>query len=59
MIKIVIGFALFSVVALYILSTGGEIDMSGEKHGGEATHAEPDKTMPAATVVPKVDPASK
>ena len=37
--KIAVGFALFAGVALLFLSKGGDIDMSGEKHGAEATHA--------------------
>ncbi len=37
--KIVVGFAVFAGLALFILSKGGDIDMSGEKHGAEATHA--------------------
>ncbi|HNV60690.1 MAG TPA: hypothetical protein PKH72_13640 [Rhodoferax sp.] len=37
--KIVVGFAVFAGLALFILSKGGDIDMSGEKHGSEATHA--------------------
>ncbi|MEQ1535903.1 MAG: hypothetical protein ABL923_08500 [Burkholderiaceae bacterium] len=31
--KIVVGFILFAAVALYLLSKGGDVDMSGEKHG--------------------------
>ena len=31
--KIIVGFLLFAAVALYLLSKGGDIDMSGEKHG--------------------------
>jgi hypothetical protein len=31
--KIAVGFALFACLALYVLSKGGDIDMSGEKHG--------------------------
>ncbi len=34
------GFAVFAGLALYILSTGGEIDMGGEKHGADAVHTE-------------------
>ena len=37
--KIVVGFLLFAGLALFILSKGGDIDMSGEKHGSEATSA--------------------
>ncbi len=29
--KIVVGFILFAALALYLLSKGGDIDMSGEK----------------------------
>lgn len=38
--KIAVGFALFAGLALFILSKGGDIDMSGEKHGIDATHTE-------------------
>jgi hypothetical protein len=31
--KIVVGFVVFAGLALYMLSKGGDIDMSGEKHG--------------------------
>jgi hypothetical protein len=31
--KIVLGFAVFAAVALYLLSKGGDVDISGEKHG--------------------------
>lgn len=31
--KIVVGFIIFAAVAVYMLSKGGDIDMSGEKHG--------------------------
>ena len=48
--KIAVGFAVFAGLALFILSKGGDIDMSGEKHGGDATHTEaPAKAAPAAT----------
>jgi hypothetical protein len=39
--KIVVGFAVFAGLALFILSKGGEIDMGGEKHGAEALHSAP------------------
>ena len=38
--KIAVGFAVFAALALFILSRGGDIDMSGEKHGTDATHTE-------------------
>ncbi len=31
--KIVVGFIIFAAVAVYMLSKGGDVDMSGEKHG--------------------------
>ena len=31
--KIVVGFIVFAGLALFLLSKGGDIDMSGEKHG--------------------------
>ena len=35
--KIVLGFIAFAALALFILAkSGGDIDMSGEKHGGDA-----------------------
>jgi hypothetical protein len=37
--KIALGFVVFAGLALFILSKGGDIDMSGEKHG-DASHAE-------------------
>jgi len=37
--KIVVGFALFAVLALYLLSKGGDIDLSGEQHGEPAPPA--------------------
>ncbi len=38
--KIAVGFIAFAALALFILSQGGDIDMSGEKHGTES-HSEP------------------
>jgi hypothetical protein len=48
--KILLGFAVFSALAIFVLMKGGDIDMGGEKHGAEATAA------PAA--VPAATPAS-
>lgn len=45
--KIAVGFAVFAGLALFILSKGGDIDMSGEKHG-EPVHVE----APAAATAP-------
>lgn len=45
MIKIFLGFIVFSALAIFILMKGGDIDMSGEKHGIE--EHPPAKTEPA------------
>ena len=37
--KIVVGFIIFAAAALYMLSRGGDIDLSGEKHGAVAGHS--------------------
>jgi hypothetical protein len=37
--KIVVGFIVFAAAALYLLSKGGDVDISGEKHGSE-THTQ-------------------
>jgi hypothetical protein len=39
--KIVVAFVVFAALALFMLSKGGDIDIGGEKHGAEATHAAP------------------
>ena len=39
--KLVIGFIVLAAVAIYVLSSGGEIDMGGEKHGAAAWPAAP------------------
>jgi len=54
--KIAVGFALFAALALYILSTGGDIDMGGEKHGADAVHTE--APAAAATPAPAAAPAA-
>ena len=47
--KIIVGFVIFAAIVLYVLTkAGGNVDMSGEKHGGDATHApEPAPAAPA------------
>ena len=58
MIKILIGFIVFAALALFmLLKSGGDIDMSGEKHGSEATHAEEAKPA-AAAPAPAAAPAA-
>ena len=49
--KIVVGFAVFAGLALFILSKGGDIDMSGEKHG-DTTHTEPAAPVVSAPAAP-------
>lgn len=51
------GFALFAGLALFILSKGGDIDMSGEKHGADAMHTEAPAAAPA-TSAPAAAPAA-
>ncbi|MDR7308091.1 hypothetical protein [Rhodoferax saidenbachensis] len=51
--KIAVGFVVFAAVALFILSKGGDIDMSGEKHGTEATHSEAASAPAAAASAAK------
>ena len=50
MLKIVIGFVLFAALALFVLSRGGDIDMSGEKHGDTSHIAAPAVPSPAEPV---------
>ena len=38
--KLAIGFVIFAAISLFvIMKAGDKVDMSGEKHGGDATHA--------------------
>jgi hypothetical protein len=55
--KIAVGFILFAALALYLLSTGGNIDMGGEKHGAEATHV-PEAAASAPAAPAAAAPAS-
>jgi hypothetical protein len=55
--KIAAGFILFAALALYLLSTGGNIDMGGEKHGAEATHV-PEAAASAPAAPAAAAPAS-
>ncbi len=52
MIKIFLGFLVFAALALFILTRGGDIDMSGEKHGVESHEpaAPASAAAPAASV---------
>ena len=45
--KLALGFVIFAAVAIFaIYKAGGNVDMSGEKHGADAVHA-PEETKPA------------
>ncbi len=46
--KIIVGFAIFAGLALFILSKGGDIDMGGEKHGDTSHTEAPAAAAPAA-----------
>ena len=53
--KLIVGFAVFAAIAMYVLfKAGGDIDMGGEKHGIDTSHSEPAK--PAASA-PEAAPA--
>jgi hypothetical protein len=45
--KIAVGFLVFAGVALYMLSKGGDVDMSGNEHGSTEAHA-PTVAAPAS-----------
>lgn len=51
--KLILAFILFAAIAMYMLSKGGDLDLSGEKHGIEAPHpaAAASEPAPAASVV--------
>ena len=46
--KLVVGFIVFAAIAIYVLSSGGEIDLGGEKHGAAASPAAPAAVAPRA-----------
>lgn len=56
--KIVVGFVLFAALALFVLSKGGDIDMSGEKHGDMSHTEAPASAAIAPAASSAVDPAS-
>ncbi|MBO9516138.1 MAG: hypothetical protein J7549_18640 [Variovorax sp.] len=38
--KLIVGFIVFAAIVMFVLmKAGGNVDMSGEKHGGDAMHA--------------------
>ena len=58
--KIVVAFVAFAALAMFVLmKSGGDIDMSGEKHGIDAGHTEEahsSEPAPAASL-PASEPA--
>jgi len=57
--KLLVGFFLFAALAVFIMSKGGDIDMSGEKHDVTAGHAEaPAAASEPAAAVAASAPAS-
>jgi hypothetical protein len=53
MVKIIIAFVVFSAGALFLLMQGGDINMAGESHGIDASHAEkPAAAAPSAAAAP-------
>ena len=57
--KIAVGFVVFAAVTLYVLMKGGDIDMSGEKHGIEASQPAPVAAPAAAAPAPAPASAAK
>ena len=58
--KIVVAFVAFAALAMFVLmKRGGDIDMSGEKHGVDASHTEEAQgSAPApAASLPASEPA--
>lgn len=55
--KIIVGFIIFAALALFVIIQGGDqLDMSGEKQGGDATHAS-DKPASATSAPASTAPA--
>lgn len=54
--KLVVGFAVFAALALFILmKSGGNIDLGGEKHDVTAAH---EPAASAASAAASIEPAS-
>jgi hypothetical protein len=54
--KLLVAFILFAAVGLFVLKkAGGDIDMSGEKHGVDTSHA---ASAPASPAPASAAPAS-
>jgi hypothetical protein len=55
---IIMVLVLIGATAYLLLKGDGNVDMSGEKHGAEATHVEEAKKDAAAPVAPAAAPAA-
>ena len=54
--KIVVGFIVFAAAALYMINkSGGDIDMTGEKHGIETHEPAPAPAASAPASAPAAD----
>ncbi len=58
--KLLVGFIVFAVLAVYLLMQGGaDVDMSGEQHGISTTeHASPEAAAPASDAASAAAPAA-
>lgn len=57
--KLILAFILFAAIALYMLSKGGDVDISGEKHGIETSEPAASTAQDAASAPEAVSgPAS-
>lgn len=57
--KIAVGFIVFAALAMFVIMKGGDsLDMSGEKHGSEASHEAPAKPASAAEAAASAAPAA-
>lgn len=57
--KLLVGFAVFAGLALFILSKGGDIDMGGEKHDIGTAHAETASVPVAASAASAASATSR
>ena len=57
--KILVGFIAFAALALFVIMKGGDkVDMGGEKHGEDPTHAPAAAAPASAPAAPVAAPAA-
>jgi len=57
--KLLVGFVVFAVIVVYVLTkTGADIDMGGEKHGMDAHPPAASAAEPAASAASAAVPAA-